>query len=616
MRRALLGLFTLFSLPLAAQHPLTHGVDGMTLRFAMTQPVLRYGLRIVPGDTTGWDVTLRFRGARDTVRLAMATHPEYDERFWRYVRDVRIASPAKGATIVRVDSVHWRAVAPGGEATITYRIALPPAERGRRAAWRPFLTRTGALTGAMPTWMYPLGAEQAPAHVTLDVPAGWTIATALTATASPTTFVAENIAVLMESPILLGHLRQWTFAVDDVPHRIAYWDGPAAVPFDSTRLVDRVRRVAEQAIALFGRAPYRDYHILLQDDAYGALEHPNSVTLGASSAGLRDDVREAMSEIAHEYFHAWNLMRIRPMEYDGEVHVGQTPQSRGLWWSEGVTMLYADLLQRRAGLDTWEPTRRAHLEQRLVRYFSEAGNAARSAEAISMAEYGATPEALGDYQASSHVVGEVLGNVLDIRIRAATDGRRTLDDVLRRMLATFSGVRGFTGRDIERTVVAVCGCAVADLFARHVRGAGMLDVQHELGRIGLALDTTWREVRDERGQPARDLNAWLWSPGTDTLPHLLVRSPHGAWGRAGLHTGDRLVSLNGARIADFGAFRRAIGPLDYGDSVRITVQRPAGPFRTTVVLRGYREPEVRIVDLPNATPRQRALRAAWERGTP
>lgn len=615
MRQFLLALACLVA-PLGAQHPLARGVDGMALRFAMTQPVLRYGLRIAAGDTTGWDVTLQLRGAADTVRLAMATHREYDDRFWRFVRDVRIVAPGAQATIARVDSMHWLATVPGGEATVTYRIALPPAEPGRRAAWRPFLTRTGGLTGAMATWMYPLGAEQAPVHVTLDVPAGWTIATALTATASPTTFVAENAAVLMESPILVGRLQEWTFAVDGVPHRIAYWGGPSAVPFDATRLVERVRRFAEQAIALFGRAPYRDFHFLLQDDAYGALEHPNSVTLGAPSEALRDDVREAMSEIAHEYFHAWNLMRIRPAEYDGEVHVGRTPQSRGLWWSEGVTMLYADLLQRRAGLDTWEPTRRAHVEQRLVRYLTEDGYAARSAEAISMAEYGATPEALGDYQASSHVMGEVLGTVLDLRILEATDGRKSLDDVLRLMLARFSGARGFTGSDIERTVGDVCGCTVDDLFDGVVRAPGRLDLRREFGRIGLALDTTWREARDDRGAPARDLGVWLWSPGTDSLPHLLIASPRGAWGRAGLHSGDALVSLNGSRVADFGAFRRSIAPLPFGDSVRVVVRRPGGLVRTIVTLGGYRDVTVKLLDVPGATERQRRLRERWERGAP
>src|SRR5438876_11790775 len=83
--------------------------------------------------------------------------------------------------------------------------------------------------------------------------------------------------------------------------------------------------------------------------------------------------------------------------------------------------------------------------------------------------YGAEPGALGDYSASTHLQGELLGTMLDLIVRDATNGARSMDDVMRAMLERFSGERGFAGRDIERTVAAVCGCDVRPFFETHVR---------------------------------------------------------------------------------------------------------------------------------------------------
>ena len=100
---------------------------------------------------------------------------------------------------------------------------------------------------------------------------------------------------------------------------------------------------------------------MFRDAAYGGLEHANSVTLGVRSDALAKDPDEHLPETAHEFFHAWNLMRIRPAEYQSVTWKEQPPTS-GLWFSEGLTIFYADLLLRRAGLPVEDSTRIAHLE--------------------------------------------------------------------------------------------------------------------------------------------------------------------------------------------------------------------------------------------------------------
>lgn len=544
----------------------------------------------------------------------MATHPEYDDKYWRYVRDIRVEAASGRATVTRADSSLWRVVAPGGSVVIRYRLALP-AEPRFRQAWKPFLAPTGGLVGGTQSFMYVVGETLAPSHVTLDVPNGWSIATGLAPTANPHTFYAPSADVLLQSPMLVGRLHEWQFAVDGVPHRVAYWPRPDAVPFDSVALVSGIERIVRGAIAMFGRAPYRDYTFALQDGALGALEHPNSVTLGAPSVNLAEGVGPLLEEVAHEYFHAWNLMRIRPAEYADLTYGTPTP-SRGLWFSEGLSMFYADLLLRRGKLPAGEPTRTAHLESLIGRYLGSPGNSRLSAERVSQAEYGGGPEALGDYTASPHLQGQLIGAMLDLEIRHATEGRRSMDDVMRLMLERYSGPRGFTGRDVERAVTDVCRCNVTALFDGSVRGAHAIPFDDFLRHIGLRTVVTWRPALGTDGRPVADLRVYPYDAGDGTGTRLAVTNPEGAWGRAGLHTGDRIRSVNGESVSSSDAARQTFRRLRSGDTVRVAVERGGVRRTATVVMAPFDRPFVQLRELDGATPAQRALRARWESGEP
>src|SRR3954462_7636065 len=123
-RLLFLGLVAaMWTFRLDAQNPLRHFTDALPQRYARSQPVVHYLLTIADADTTGWDVRMDVRNARDTFRIAMAKHPEYDDRFFRYVENLRVLT-ANGS-ITRVDSAVWRVVAPGGSASIAYRVHLP-----------------------------------------------------------------------------------------------------------------------------------------------------------------------------------------------------------------------------------------------------------------------------------------------------------------------------------------------------------------------------------------------------------------------------------------------------------------------------------------------------------
>ena len=598
-----------------AQNPLRHWTEAIDARFAATQPVVTYTVRVDSTNPSGFEVSMTVRGRRDTTLLAMVAHPEYDDKYWRFVRDARVEGSRGVASITRTDSALWRVVAPGGSFVVRYRLALPAQEGDGRAAWKPFVAPTGALVGGTHSFMYVVGETLAPSHVTLELPASWSIATALTPTSDPRTFYAPSTLVLVESPILVGRLRDWRFSVDGVPHRVVYWSRPDAVPFDTTAMLAGIERVAKATGALFGRLPYREYVYLLQDGAGGGLEHAASVTLGTPSRYVAEDLGPFFGELAHEYFHGWNLMRIRPVEY-ADVTYRTPTRSRGLWFSEGLSMFYSDLLRRRAGLPAGTPTRVAHLESLIGRYFSNPGNSRLSAERVSEAAYGGDPAALGGYSASTHLQGELIGAMMDLEIRHATNGRRSMDDVMRLMLERYSGERGFTSRDVEHVVGEVCGCSVSTFFDAHVRGAKAIPFDDYLKYLGLRVDLAWRPALGSDGRPVPDLRAYPYTLDDRSGPRLAVLDPASAWGRAGLHTGDRIRAINGQATATEQALRQALRQLRSGDTARVEFERTGAPRTATVVMAPFDRPFVQLRDVATPTAAQRELRARWESGAP
>jgi len=551
------------------------------------KPVINYTLRVDSTDLSGWDVEIRLRTVSDTFRLAMAAHQEYDDHFFRNVRNFTVEPTS--AVVTHVDSSVWQVVTPKGDVRVRYRIAVP-VEQLPRAAWRPFLTPTGGLLGGPHAFMYLIGAERMPVTVTLELPGSWRVATGLARTRDPKVFSAANAAALMESPVLAGQIREWRFVEHGVPHRIVYWPLPNATPFDTLAFVSGIQRVVAQAFALFGRAPYREYAFLFQDGADAGLEHTNSVTLGARSEDLARDPNEELQETAHEFFHTWNLLAIKPSEYRDIDYRTQPPIS-SLWFSEGLTIFYADRLRRRAGMPVQDSTPTARLEGLLSRYLFNPAYERFSAEALSRVAYNAEPGALGDYTASTHLQGEVLGTMLDFIIREATRGRRSMDDVMR-LLFDRSATSRMDGRAVEQAVEEVCGCDVTPFFDAYVRGAAPLDYNRYLALDGLRAAVTWAPAVNN-GEPERDLRIYGWEANDGSL-RLVISNPASAWGRAGLHSRDRLISLNGTTVNTWSDLRAQLLRLQMGDTVRVEVERPGGRYAANVVVAGFERPTVRI----------------------
>ncbi|MGI8581823.1 MAG: hypothetical protein ACR2KX_06500 [Chitinophagaceae bacterium] len=412
----------------------------------------------------------------------------------------------------------------------------------------------------------------------------------------------------MDCPVLVGKFLSWNFLVKEVPHKIIYWQLPNATLFDTALLVNNVKKIVKEAVKLFDTIPYKNYTFLFQDGAYGALEHSTSVTIGLPSATYERDIADINSEIAHEYFHTWNLVNLRPAQYS-ELNFGPQEKAGGLWWSEGMSIFYSDLLLRRAKLATYDSTRIVHLEKLIERYFSNPGNAKISPERSSL-ESNAQPGGLGDYYLSVHLQGEVLGAMLDFIVRDATNGKRSIDDVMRKMFYRFPEAKGFYAKDIEQTVKDICDCDVNSFFQLHVYNASTLSFNQYLGLIGKQVNVTWKPSLDESGKPSPDLDIFIYRRTGDTAFSIGITNPESCWGKAGLHTGDKVVSVNNLPVANQ-TFRNIQRNLQVGDKVEFIINRNSEIIKIIVTVSGYNVSIARITPLKNITPKQQKIFTDW-----
>lgn len=608
--------------PLQAQERLATYADAFEARHDRAQPVVRYVVRVAPGDWRRWHVEMHVRATTDTLRLRIPTWAPGAYRtvpFHRYLEGLEVSGARGALPVAREDSSTWRVVAGGGDVVVRYRVTHPSDVAARTPNNRAFLRETGGLLDGPASYLYVDGHREAPAHVTFELPADWRIATGLVPTADPRTFFAPSYDVLVDAPVMVGELRIWPFAVDGVPHRVAYWPLPQATPFDTAAFVETSRRIVEASRPLFGRLPYREFVFLFVDGAGGGLEHLNSTTIGAPSAALARDPRARQGVTAHEFYHLWNVKRIRPAIL-GPFDYRAPQRTTSLWLSEGVTDYYAGVINRRAGLVSESQAREA-LADDIRAYLDNPGHRRVSPERSSWTAWD-LPAVNDGYSLSYYLSGSLLGFALDVELRARTGGRRGMDDVMRTLFDRFAGARGYAGEDVVRVVNETCGCDLQRFFSRHVAGAEPIPLAEAAAQLGWRLVVTREPARTAAGAAAPDLRVGVTAPGgigsaggAAGFPlRLAVPTPEGAWGKAGVRAGDELVRLGAQPVATPEEFRAALASVAVGDTVAVVVRREGETRTIRVPIEGYETVRVRLEEAPEASAAQRALRAAWLRG--
>lgn len=572
-------------------------------------PEVSYCLKVDPADLSGYEVVMVIQHAPRQFKLAMATHNEYDDRFWRFIRNFHVSDEFGGGSFKREDSSVWSVSVLGRQAEISYRIQLPG---GRRFAHQPFLAPYGGLLGGVQSFLYLPTNVDSPVVVKLELPEQWKVSTGLKRTGHLNEFSAPSVSVLLDCPMMVGTIHQWQFYVDQVPHVVSYLT-PGEILFDSGRLVSDIQKIATETVKLFGSMPYKRYAFLVQDSVYGALEHGSSLTFGAPASLLKDHLQSIYQGIAHEFIHAWNLVDIKPAEYAG-LHYGAKERSSVLWFSEGFSMFYADLLLRRLSLQVEDSTRIAHLERLITRYFNESGNSVLSPSFVSFASND-LPGALGDYEASVHVQGEMIGVVLDAIIRNRTNGRRSLDDLMKKMYQQFGGRRGVREVDVEEMAVSISGdSSVHRLFFNYIYGGQTIPLNEYLCLLGLDMQVSWHPCQDSDGNLLPDDRMYIYQIPGESGFHLWVASPNSCWAMAGLHTGDALISLDSKPISIRSEFVDWLRSKNIGDSAIVEVRRKTGSISIPLHIKGYDVPKVNISKQRFLYKTTNALFVDWKEG--
>ncbi|HEX3184096.1 MAG TPA: PDZ domain-containing protein [Pyrinomonadaceae bacterium] len=495
--------------------------------------------------------------------------------------------------------------------------------------------RTSELNSSHGYWnnanllMYPEGFLKHYSRVRVVAPDVWKVATGLPPVPGQrNTFLADNFDVLYDSPFEVSNFKTLVFNVKGVPHRIVI-DGEGN--YDPERMRRDVQKIVETQVELMGgEVPYRDYTFILhlRANAGGGLEHLNSASLGyprfgftiargdrttssSPNAGEQTsrDYRGFLSLVAHEFFHLWNVKRIRP-DALGPFDYTRENYTKLLWVAEGITDYYADLTLRRAGLisDGEFMTATARAIQQLQNTPGRLVQSVEESSFDSWVKFYRPDENTINSQVSYYDKGAILGLLLDLEIRKRSKGAKSLDDVLRTLYTEFfKNNRNYTPADFQRISETAAGGSLEEFFAKYVRGVDELNYNAALEAVGLRLDTA---LLGPTGQPAQrvEFGADLRQE-EDRLLVTRVYAGSPAYDQ-GLNTGDQIVALDNARVTrDF--FNARLAEKKPGDLINLTIFRFDELSTLLIKLGGRSDGTYRIVPLPAQTEAQKRMLRGW-----
>lgn len=512
---------------------------------------------------------------RPQVELMMAvwTPGSYMVReYSRHVEAVTAATPdGRALTVEKSDKNRWR-IATGGGSSVVVTYRLYAREMSVRTNW---VEADFAMLNGAPTFLTLADGTTRPHEVVIQPARGWrTSVTGLAEMSGGShRYRAPDFDTLVDSPIVIGNPAVYEFTVDDRKHYLVNV-GEGGI-FEGARAAQDLETVVREHRRMWGSLPYEKYVFLnmltMVTDGGGGLEHKNSTMLMAPrwTTRTRRSYLAWLELASHEYFHTWNVKRLRPVElgpfnYEDEVH------TRSLWMAEGVTDYYAELLVHRAGLSTREEYLDG-ISNHIEELQTTPGRLVQSVEEASFdawIKYYRPDENSPNASISYYTKGAVLGFLLDARIRTATAGAKSLDDVMRAAFQRFSGARGFTPDEFRVVAEQIGGISLASFWDQAVEGTSELDYAEALATLGVRFRPAPSPAAD------RPTRAWLGMTTRIDAGRLVVSQvrrgtpAHGA----GLNVDDEILAMNGFRVrADQLAAR--LDQYRPGDKVALLVAR-------------------------------------------
>jgi len=446
-------------------------------------------------------------------------------------------------------------------------------------------------------FLEPVGHSTTPSTVKFQIPQGWRLTSALKETSDPMTFTAADYDTLVDAPTMMGKFDLTQFEVEGKPHYFAAYPAGAFNAEKSKKFTEILGATIKAQSGIFGGLAYDKYIAFYffqpaESNASGALEHLNSYVAFAP-AGSRSTPEQIIGTGSHEFFHNWNVKRIRPAEmwpYDYSRE-NETPL---LWVSEGFTNYYGIVGTYRAGVTSQEnflasaAGAAAGIENTEARKYISPANSSVS----TWAGYD-TPVAFG---ISYYTQGQNLACLLDLSIRNDSDGRHSLDDVMRALFNEhFKKGKGYTTDDMIAIVNRLTGKNYREFYDRYVFGTDVPDYDRIFGYAGYSLERKV-EASPDFGFSVRPRNGGFAVNGIVT---------NGAADMAKLKVGDVVTKINGGSPfeAPFGTFA--------GKEIKLTVNRDGAEIELPMKVGSVEYTAFSLKPVSNPTPQQIKVREAW-----
>lgn len=452
--------------------------------------------------------------------------------------------------------------------------------------------------------VYPVGRAAGRVEVGfVSVPGKWRIATPLVfAPDNSSMHCADSYDHLVDSPVEIGDFRDFSFEEGGATYRIVV---DSKEDYDSGQIIGTLKKIVRAETLWMQDRPFHQYtffYHLPHGSGHGGMEHSYSAAIDTSATRLKDDSLALASVSAHEFFHLWNVKRIRPQSLE-PIDYTKENYTRALWFSEGVDSTVSDYMLVRAGLID----EKVFLERLAAQISTLEARPARKLQSAEESSLDAWLEKYPYYRSAERSInyydkGQVIGVLLDLAIRERTQEQKSLRDLFQWMNEHYAKQGRFfdDSRGVRAAAEAVTGGDFKDFFARYVSGTDELPYNEFFQTVGLEL---------QRNQTHITYAGFSASANFGSAPVVVAVDAGGEAAKAGLHPGDIIVSVNGEEPQP--NLEDQIASLESGSTLKLKVSSHGRTREVKIKLTAREETQLVFHEMPNASPEQLARRAAW-----
>ena len=519
--------------------------------------------------------------------------------FSQYVNWVRIINSAN-ISILKLDKSRWRITGAEAGAQVEYEIFADNAG--------PFgaeLNSHHAFLNLAEILMYPTDARDVPMQIRFtDVPLAWKIVTGLQAVSDG--FLAKNYDELTDSPVEICACDEKDFDEAGGHYRVVV--DAASGDYDMNKIVLAIRQIVAAETAWMNDRPFTTYTFIYhfpRGSGGGGMEHANGTAIDISAHTLATDFPAFEGVTAHEFFHLWNVKRIRPQSLEPPDYSKEN-YTNALWFSEGVTSTVENYALLQAGLLD-EKRYIAHLGAAI----SELEN--RPARLTQSAEESSTDAWLEKYSyyrgparsISYYNKGELLGVLLDLKLRESTKDEKSLRDLFQWLNSNYAKQNRFfaDSEGLQQAAETITHSDMKPFFEKYIAGTAEIPWNEFFNTVGLQMVTQKISTADVGFTAIRNFD----SP----LTVIAVEENSGAL-RAGLAKDDLIVEMNGEPIAR--NFQETLSRLRPGDRIQLRIRTGDRERELSWTIGSREEIQFQLKDLANLTPQQKERRTAWLKG--